>query len=175
MAEIKKTAKRLNFKNPRLRRDAHEFPGGGKGLVICEKCDIFYYQKSWHHNADAFIAKRENKDLPVKFAVCPACQMIKNRQYEGEVIIRNVPEKLKNEVINLANAYCDRAFLKDPLDRLAAIGFVGSDISVRVTENQLANKLGKKIKDAFNKVKTKTSFQKSPGDVARVIVEFLEK
>ena len=167
--------KRFRFKNPRFKRDTHEFVGGKGGLLICEKCNIFYYKKSWHHNADAFVAKRENKDLSVKFTLCPACQMIKNRQYEGEVIIKNSPAKLKNEVINLANAYCDRAFLRDPLDRLAGIRFVGSDIIVTTTENQLANKLAKKIKDAFNKVKTKTSFQKSPGDLARVVVEFLEK
>lgn len=166
---------RFRFKNPRRKRDTHEFTGGKKGLVICEKCNIFYFKKSWHHNADTFIAKSENKDLAVKFTTCPACQMIKNRQYEGEVIIRNVPIKFKNELLNLVNAYCDRAFLKDPLDRLAGISFVGEDISVKVTENQLANKLAKKIKDAFNKVKTKTFFQKSPGDVARVTVEFLEK
>ena len=31
------------------------------------------------------------KDVPVKFELCHACQMIKNRQYEGRIIVKNLP------------------------------------------------------------------------------------
>lgn len=173
MAKIFRTPHRVKL--PKSRHEVEEFGRGKKGLIICEKCNIFYYKKSWHHNADAFVAKRENKDLPVNFTLCPACRMIKNKQYEGKVIVRNIPEKLKNEALNLIDGYCERAFLKDPLDRLVGINLIGRDVIVTVTENQLAGKLARKIKDSFNKVKIKVSFSKEPGDVALAKVEFLER
>lgn len=46
---------------------------------------------------------------------------------------------------------------------------------VTVTENQLANKLAKKIKDHFNKVTAKTRFAGAPSDVAEVTIEFPSK
>jgi NMD protein affecting ribosome stability and mRNA decay len=161
-------------KLPKSQHEVEEF-AAKKGLLICEKCNIFYYKKSWHHNADKFIAEREDKDLPLNFILCPTCQMVKNKQYEGRIVIKNIPEKLKEELVNLIKAYCRRAYLKDPLDKLIDVKKEGKDIIVTTTENELANKLGKKIKDTFNKVIVKTSFIKEPGDTALVKIEFLEK
>lgn len=172
MAKIFKASHRVKL--PKSRHEVEEF-SAKKGLVICEKCNIFYYKKSWHHSADKFIAEREDKDLPLNFILCPACRMIKNKQYEGKIVIQNAPEKLKEELINLIKGYCRRAYLKDPLDRLIDIKKEDKNIIVTVTENELANKLGKKIKGTFNKLNVKTSFIKEPGDTALVRIEFLGK
>lgn len=163
-----------NIKLPKSRHEVEASGGGKKGLLICKSCNVFYYQKAWHHNADTFISKREDKDLRINFVLCPACQMIKNNQYEGEVVIKNTPIKLKEELINLVKGYCRRAYLRDPLHRLIEIKNNNQGIQVTVTENELANKLAKKIKETFHKVKTRTFFTKEPGDVARVVVEFTE-
>ncbi len=169
-------SKKQNTKGGRLsspRKQAEAFGGAKKGIIICETCKIFYYKKSWHHDADAFIAARENKDMPVSFALCPACAMIKNKQYEGKVTIKNIPDAQKVDLLNLIKGYCERAFDRDPLERLIAVTSIGTAATVTLTNNQLAQRLGKKIKDAFNKVKLTTAYLREPGDVANVIVEFL--
>ncbi|MBI4992377.1 MAG: hypothetical protein HZB99_04135 [Candidatus Harrisonbacteria bacterium] len=162
-------------KLPKSQHEVEEFGRGKRGLLICEKCSNFYYLKAWHHSADAYIEKRENKDVPVGFTLCPACTMVKNKQYEGRVLIKNIPEKLRSELIGLIEGFCKRAYDRDPMDRLIAIKKEDGDLSVTVTENELANKLAQKIRSTFNGVKTKTSFNKAPGDVALAIVEFSGK
>lgn len=174
MAKIFKSNYR-KIKLPKSRHAAEEFGGGKKGVLICENCGIFYYKKSWHHNADEFIAKRENKDLPVGFTFCPACAMIRNKQYEGILLVKNVPANKAGEVIKLIKNYGGRAYEMDPLDRVIEAREESGMIVAKTTENELAIKLAKKIKDAFNKVKIKISFSREPGDVARAEVEFLEK
>ncbi len=174
MAKIFKSNYR-KVKLPKSKHASDEFGGGKKGILICENCGIFYYKKSWHHNADKFIAKRENKDLPVGFTLCPACTMIRNKQYEGILLVKNVPADKVGEVIKLIKNYGKRAYEIDPLDRVIEIKEEGGMIIVKTTENELASKLAKKIKDAFNKVKTKISFSREPGDLARAEVVFLGK
>ncbi len=169
-------SKKPNTKGGRLvspRRKKEEFGGAKKGLVICESCEIYNYRKAWHHDADSFISKRENKDVPVSFALCPACAMIKRRQYEGKLMIKNIPAAQKKDLLNLIKGYCDRAFSQDPLDRLIGIVQQGSSLTVTVTKKQLAQRLAKKIKDAFNKVKISNPNFREPGDVANFTVEFL--
>lgn len=169
-------SKKPNTKGGRLsspRKQAEEFGGAKKGLIICENCDIYNYKKSWHHDADSFIADRENKDIPIHFALCPACAMIKNKQYEGKIIIKNIPAPQKKDLLNLIKGYCDRAFSRDPLDRLIGVVQDGNSLIVTVTKNQLARRLAKKIKDAFNKVKIFNPNLREPGDVANITVEFL--
>ena len=99
--------------------------------------------------------------------------MIKNRPYEGIVTVKNIPAEKEKELINLIKNFCQTAFSIDPRHRLIAIKKEGSNLTVTLTENELANKLGKKIRDAFKKVKIKTSFVGDPSDVVMVTVEFL--
>lgn len=54
--------------------------------------------------------------MPVNFTLCPACQMIKNKQFEGKVTILNVPEKLSEELVNLIKGFCERAYSRDPIN-----------------------------------------------------------
>ncbi len=163
-----------NYRKVKLPKSGHEvqeFGGGKKGILVCEECDAAYFKKFWHHSL--LNLKSAKEDMPVNFTLCPACQMIKNRQYEGKVTILNVPEKSLEELVNLIKGFCDRAYKRDALDRLIEIKKVKGSLVVTVTENELANKLGRKIKDAFNKVKVKTSFGAEPSEVGLVTVEFL--
>src|SRR3990167_7774710 len=136
--------KAYNVNLPKSKRESEEFGGGKKGLVLCKKCTSAYYKKSWHHDIAGL--KNYEKYWPVHFAVCPACQMIHNKQYEGRIINLEKP--------------------------LPAGRQDGSDWTVTTTENQLANKLAKKIKDAFSKVKSKTKFAGDPSDVVEITIEF---
>ncbi|TSC96128.1 MAG: hypothetical protein Athens071426_663 [Parcubacteria group bacterium Athens0714_26] len=166
-----KAAKRVA--PPKSRHEVEEFGMGKKGLIICENCNNFYYQKSWHHNADNFVAMSENKDLQVHFAWCPACQMIKNHQYEGKITIKNIPDKIESELTHLIKNSGDKAYASDPMDRIIAIKKDKTGLVVTTTDNGLAHKLTKKIEGVYHKVKVKTSFVGDPSDVALFTIEFL--
>lgn len=148
----------------------HEFPKGKAGLLFCKDCNAVYYKKSWHRSLRAYKNLRE--DLPVKFSLCPACKMISNGQFEGEIIIKNVPEKNFNDLTHLIEAFCHRAFEKDPMDRLASLKKTKGGFIATTTENQLAVKLAKKIKDVFKKVDYKISYSSSPSDVVYIKMGF---
>ena len=105
--------------------------------------------------------------------------MIHNKQYEGRIKIKNIPVVSEDRLDDLIRGFCHRAFERDPLDRLINLEKSlpagrqdGSDWTVTTTENQLANKLAKKIKDAFSKVKSKTKFAGDPSDVVEITIEF---
>lgn len=165
---------------PKIGRGSEKFGGGPSGLILCNGCQAVFYKKHWHHdflrlNLPESVSLEKNSNKKVKFALCPACQMIKNRQFEGEIIIKNVPDKLKEEVLHFIRGFCLRAYQRDPMDRLIDIKIFGKDMLVTVTENELASKLGRKIRNLFNNTKVKISFDREPSNVARVVVEFLSK
>lgn len=178
MAKIFKKPYNVNL--PKSQHEVEEFGPGKKGLVMCQNCDSTYFKKSWHHDLKG-VNVSEKKDMPIKFVLCPACLMIKNKQYEGRITIKDVPEKFAVKLEELIRGFSRRAFERDPMDRLieikkarsASSGRVCSEWVVTVTENQLANKLAQKIKTSFSGVKTRTKFNKEPGDVAEVTVGFI--
>ena len=148
----------------------HEFPKGKTGLIFCKDCNAVYYKKSWHRSLRAYKNLRE--DLAVTFSRCPACEMVKNKQFEGEIIIKNVPEKNSNDLIHLIEAFCHRAYERDPMDRLINLEKTKDGFIVKTTENQLAVKLAKKIKETFKKVDYKISYSSSPSDVTYIVLIF---
>ena len=160
------------MKLPRERTESEEFGGGRPGLVLCKKCTSAYFKKSWHHDLEG--VKDFRKDLPINFTVCPACAMIANGQYEGRILIRNVPEKIFDELDGLIRNFCTKAFERDSQDRLIGIKKSSLNWEVTTTENQLANKLAKKIKDVFDSVEIKTKFSGAPSDVVNITIDFLK-
>lgn len=147
-----------------------EFPKGAKGVVFCGTCGIAYYKKSWHHNLRYF--KSFEKDMPVVFRTCPACQMIKNKQYEGKVTLVNVPARIEGEVERLIRGYGERAYRRDPLDRVIGAKKTGNGLEVTTTENQLAQKLARKVAETFKSARLKVSHSAHPSDVAFITVTF---
>ncbi len=170
------------YRKVKLYKSQHEFEEFGKGktgLIVCEKCQAAYYKKHWHHklatlNAPEIrgLSTEKKKTAAVNFVLCPACQMIKNRQYEGEIILRNVPPRLKDELIGFINGFGRRAYFRDPLDRVIDIKEKGNDLVVTTTENEMASKLANKIKNHFGKVKAKTVYGKAPSDLVRIVIEW---
>lgn len=159
---------RIEFYAPRT--EEHEIPKAKLGLIICKECEAVYYKKSWHRNLRNYKNLREN--LPIKFSLCPACEMIKNRQFEGEIIIKNIPIKIKSDLINLAKIFSKRALERDPMDRLIAVKEVKGDLTITTTENQLAVKLAKKIKETFKKAELKITYSPAPSDVVYIKLTF---
>ncbi len=167
--------------------EQEEYRRGKLGLVFCKECKAVYYKKSWHHNLSQKL-KSSAKDGSAsggknqKFVFCPACQMIKNRQFEGEIIIKNIPSKIYDDLVNLVKTFSHRAYRADPMDRLIGIKNIGinqlknqhksASLVITLTENQLAVKLAKKIKEVFKKAKIEISYSPAPSDVVYIKLTF---
>ena len=61
---------------------------------------------------------------------------------------------------------------KDPMDRLIDIKKSGKMLTITTTENQLALKLAKKIKEVFKKVDMATKFAKESHDDVLITLIF---
>lgn len=165
--------KGYNVKKFTPRKEKHEFPKGEYGIEMCKYCGAVYYKKGWQRalkNHGKILAK-----FPIKKVICPADKMIQNKQFEGEIIIKNIPEKIKNELINLAKDFGERAFQRNNQHRIINIkiprGSVSSQRSsavITTTENQMALQLAKKIKNTFKKASLKISYSPAPSDVVYV-------
>ena len=134
---------------PKPKKEEAEF-GKGKGdILICQECDAVYWYKSWHHSIEDYPELKESKN--VEFTICPACRMIKEGKYEGEVVLENVPENKKEEIKNFVKNFGEKAFEKDPMDRVISVKEIEKGkIRILTTENQLAQRLAKKIKQTFS-------------------------
>ncbi|GAI19475.1 unnamed protein product [marine sediment metagenome] len=134
---------------------------------------------------------KETKNI--KFVICPACQMIKDKKYEGEIILEAVPENFKKDIKTLAENYGKRAIVADPMDRIISIKerrvkrvtaarkrgatsreeFKGlMDIRILTTENQLAKRLAKKINEIYGGKLAVSISHSHKEDTARVRIKF---
>src|SRR3989338_5183652 len=145
--------------SPKSRKEEQEFGPGKKELVICKDCSAVYGEKHWRHSLEQ--EKHLGEDKQVRFAVCPACQMKRDKTFEGQVIVENVPAELRGDIERLIYRVADRAFRRDPMDRILdlrsrkngparrSLGVGGFE--VRTSENQLAISMGKQIVRAYKK------------------------
>lgn len=156
---------------PRRKNDEEEF-SAHKGVVLCKNCGAAYYKKSWKHGIENIKTSSEKSDPAVTFKLCPACQMIKNKQYEGRITVKNLPEHYAGELGGLVEGFCRRAYERDPMHRLIKMEKSASGLVITTTENELANKLAHRIKNSFKSVKSRTKFAGDPSDVAEITIEF---
>ena len=170
---------RKMFKKPhdimlyRERTEEQEFGLPQKDYRQCQTCKAIYHDKSWHHGKGINPASLLGSHHKLWLTRCPACKMIGEHQYEGIVVIESIPRKYQNELFHMINGYGLRAYKKDCQHRIIAITKEEqAKWIVMTTENQLAAKLGKKIKEVFDKVEVKTSYSTEPDDVERVFVKF---
>jgi len=92
--------------------------------------------------------------------------MIQDKQYEGELVLENIPEDKKKEITNLIWNVGERAFERDPMDRIIGFEDKGNVIRILTSENQLALSIGKQIKRAFRgKLDIKWSHKESTSRV----------
>lgn len=156
-------------RGPRPKYEEEEFGPGKVDYVICPECHCVYFDKSWHHSLDQDI-ERLKEDKKIEFNKCPACRMIEDNRFEGEVKVEGPPDRAKQQIKNIAQNYGQRAFEEDPMDRVISIGEVTvdrptaqqkrgkqsreevkgrTDIRILTTENQLAVRIAKKIEESF--------------------------
>lgn len=144
-----------------------------KGIVACPRCKNLHAKKRWYVSEDKLKRTlKTSKVAATEKKVCPACTMIKNHMFEGELFIEGFPVAMKKDLKNLINNFGVRATAIDPQDRIIAVETTRKGYRVTTTENQLVNKLAKKIRDAFNTVEIAFSNSAEPSEVSRVHVVF---
>lgn len=159
-------------KTPSDKKDVSEYGPGKQDIIICPGCNAAYYYKSWHHKLEDY--KELNQSKKVSFNLCPACRMKKEGKFEGELVIRNIPASIKGEIVNQLENIADRAYRRDPMDRMLQMHVSDDRIEVRTSENQLAMSLGRQIERAHKNAQSKTRLSKGEG-TARVRVWWPEK
>lgn len=134
----------------RSKKEEQEFGLARKEFVICPDCNSVFFDKAWHHNLEEDI-KHIKRFKNLKFKICPACRMKKDRVFEGELVITLQKEKLgeKKEIMNVIKNSDEQAQSHDPMDRVLWIENKNNEIRVLTSENQLAVRIGKKLKSSF--------------------------
>ncbi|MBI2120733.1 MAG: hypothetical protein HYT94_03880 [Parcubacteria group bacterium] len=143
------------------------------GVTKCPKCGNVHFKKRWYASEADLAHRLKKKKLEIterKF--CQACTMVKEHMFEGEVFVEGFSSKQKNELLNLIKNFGERATERDPQDRIIKIEKTEKGYRITTTENQLAGKLAKKIKDVFKKVDVRISHAPEPAEVSRVRVAF---
>ncbi len=156
------------------RHEAQEFGPGKIDVIFCPEGDEVYYFKSWHHNLGNYHYLKETK--PLRFKLCPFHQMKKNRQWEGEIRISNPPEKYKSQIVSTAEGVSREAYRRDPMHRILDMKTAKDEIKIYVSENQLAQKISKKILHSFKNRFSKPKIHKAKGgDPVLITMEWLAK
>lgn len=125
-----------------------------KAPVKCWKCGSVYIKGKWYGSLEKikFELKPEKK---IESTLCPACFMIKEGKYLGELIIENIPEIKKEEIINLTKKFCNLSFEENPVNRLISLEEIARGIiRILVTDKRMAKKLADRLKKIY-KLKSK--------------------
>jgi len=154
----------------KAKSEEQEYGAGKKDFVVCERCNAVYYYKSWKHGFADYKHLNENKNI--KFEICPACRMIKDKKFEGKIVLENVPSEHKQDILNNIKNTGERAYKRDPMDRIISVKKSGKKIEVLTTENQLARIIARQVTSAYKNAKSDISWSKEEG-VARVVVTFV--
>jgi NMD protein affecting ribosome stability and mRNA decay len=144
-----------------------------KGIIKCPRCGNVHFKKRWYSSEQYLRIRLKLKKLEIaeeKF--CQACKMIKQNVFEGELFIEEFPGSRKKELLRLIKNFGERAIAIDPQDRIIKIEGTQKGFRITTTENQLVDKLAKKIKDVFKSVDIHFSHSAEPAEVDRVHVTF---
>ncbi len=152
------------------RKDAAEFRSGKKEFIVCPDCKNVYYKKSWHHSLNQKSNIKNQKDI--RFGICPACKMAKGGRFEGQVFIENVPEDTIKEVAGLIKNFGEGLRKRDPQDRILKIIQTKDGIEVQTSENQLAKRIARRVKDTYRKKAKQIIVYSKEEDVVRIKIVF---
>lgn len=141
-----------------------------KGNLVCRECGHIFIKKEWINPRTSDTTKITG---PLHETICMACKMLLMSQYGGEITIEGVPAKFEEELKNLVNAYGKRAMQIDSQHRVLKFEKQNHSYRVTTSENQLAVRLAKKIKEVFRCViNLYISHSKEPFGVNRVRLVF---
>ncbi|OGN13376.1 MAG: hypothetical protein A3J47_01005 [Candidatus Yanofskybacteria bacterium RIFCSPHIGHO2_02_FULL_43_22] len=162
----------IGRRHQRSRKEESEFGLGKKDYVLCSECGIVYFDKAWHHRPEEEKAVHLKTDWKIKFELCPACKMKKDKIFEGEVTIKlgSKGGKVKTDILNTIKNSDEQARDRDPMDRILWMKDKDDEVRVFTSENQLAVRIGKKLESSFPG--SKLEIKHSGEDIIRVYWEY---
>ena len=126
------------------RREEQEFGPGKADFLVCPSCSAVYDDKRWKAS---FVHVRDAKETKrIAFGLCPACAMIRDGKYEGQILATGISLRRIEEALARIRNVGARARIRDPMDRIIAVRRSGKRIEVTTTENQLALRIGRALK-----------------------------
>ena len=149
------------FSWPTTRKEAQEFGPGKKDFVACSDCDAVYYDKSWKHGFEGGLKQENDTEKNISFKVCPACQMRRDGQFEGELTLVGIPAGEKEGILNRVRNMGEKAQASDPLDRILSVKETGDTVRITTSENQLALQIGKAVNKASKASTIESSFSRA--------------
>lgn len=148
----------------------HKKIKGGAPGIICPKCHAVYFGKRWHPAKE--LAKAYAASEKIVYELCPEDKEMRKGHgamgYEGEVILKNIPNGLVAELEQEIRNIGKRAESRDPEDKIIKIERTAGGIRVLTSENQLAASIGRQVARAHKGGQLEIKWSK--GDApARVI------
>ena len=123
----------------------------------------------WRHSLELErVAANPNRAL--QFRRCPACDMARNKLFEGELVVRGVPAQARAMVRKTVENVGLEAFRRDPMDRILTMTEENGVLRVTTSENQLVQKMARKLKGAF-RIDYQPKFSKEESTL-RVAMDF---
>lgn len=174
--EKQKKSKSFSVMQYKPKSDEQEFGLAENEYIMCGDCGAVYFDKSWHHSISEDSAHLKEKNLYKKdlgFKICPPCRMKKDKIYEGELILINIPEEKSRYLMNLIGNLNEEAQKRDFMDRILWREENGNEARLYLSENQLTVFMGRKVEEAFKNA-GKLSISHNPEGPVRVKWEFHE-
>lgn len=117
---------------------------GKEEVAVCTKCRAAFWEKRWF--TDEAEAARLTAGRAVAKVLCPACQRMKDDNpagvvtFSGDYLLQH-----ESQILNAIKNVEAKTRAKNPLARIMEIDQDGSLLTVRTTDEKLAEKLGKEI------------------------------
>jgi hypothetical protein len=129
--------------------DVYLHKEGTKEVAVCTACRSFYMNKRWHLKEDA-VTKQGGK-IARSDVLCPACQRMRDDNPAGIATFSgNYLVEHEDDILNTIKNVEVKARAKNALARIMEIGQEKNVLTVRTTDEKLAEKLGKEIYKAHS-------------------------
>jgi hypothetical protein len=129
---------------------SHRGPRAPKGPAVCTSCQNVYRERRWLLASDqrAVLAREV---LDARSVVCPACRMVAEGQWRGEVRLEG-PFLFahRDEVERLLTNEAARASEDNPLARIIHREWTAKRFTLTTTTEHLAKRLGQALEKAFD-------------------------
>ncbi len=115
--------------------------------TVCERCGAVFARQTWRRD------RAMNHALLTRatWAVCPACQQVREQEYFGRVLIRGAYATAHEQAIRARiNNVTAHAAATQPERKLVSVQRTNGDIEVLTTSQKLAHRIVHELKKTFH-------------------------
>ncbi|HEY9869987.1 MAG TPA: BCAM0308 family protein [Candidatus Obscuribacterales bacterium] len=141
--EIGHTQDRLPADRRLAQKNIHE-----PGTSVCTRCTAICHDKHWYIDPNKL--KSLARDPEVRQVMCPGCERVEKRMYDGEVVLESdLLVTHRDACLALIKHTEGKAWHDNPLSRIATMHENGKRIELLTTTRWLAMRLGKQFYKSF--------------------------